>query len=223
MDQSASVELLGSRKVMYGFLRQIFLEGPTEEVLGLVRGCELSIGGGKLPTGSSDEHLRESLTREFNRLFIGPGRVPASLYESVYRSPSRLLMQESTVEVRRAYLEAGLVMQRLGSVPDDHLGAELEFMYYLSARAAAEAAHSRWEEADRYLTLGLAFLKGHLLSWVGEFSEDVLQATEDQFFRGLVMLLVEFLSEDLEFLQEVCGQGCGSSAFPGYSASAVVV
>lgn len=242
MDQNALIDLLGSRKIIYGFLRQIFLEGPTEEVLGSVRrlldsrrprdpgddeipGLDLirqAISGSKddeIPAGGGVEQLRDDLTREFNRLFIGPGRVSASPYESVYRSPSRLLMQESTVDVRRAYLEAGLVMQRLGSVPDDHLGAELEFMFYLADRAAAEAVESRWEAVGRYLDLGRAFIKEHLLSWVGEFSKGVLGATEDKFFRGLVTLLAEFLAQDLEFLQEVRPKDAGGSACPVYFAS----
>lgn len=253
LDQSPLIELLGSRKIMYSFLRQIFLEGPTEEVLGSVRRLldsrrpeepdddeipgldlirqaisgskdeEIPAGGGKLPTGGGDEQLRDDLTREFNRLFIGPGRVPASPYESVYRSPSRLLMQESTVDVRRTYLEAGLVMQRLGTVPDDHLGAELEFMFYLADRAVAEAVESRWEEVGRYLDLGRTFLKEHLLSWVGEFSAGVLGATGDKFFRGLMTLLAEFLAQDLEFLQEVSPKDTGGSACPVYSASAALM
>lgn len=76
--------------------------------------------------------------------------------------------------------------RRLGSVPDDHLGAELEFMFHLSEKAAAEALNSHWEEAFGYLNQGRVFLKEHLLSWIGDFSEDVLGATEGKFFRGLV-------------------------------------
>lgn len=63
--------------------------------------------------------------------------MPAPPYESCYRSPERVLPQASALEVREQYRNAGLAVKRLNREPDDHIGLELEFMYYLNHQASA--------------------------------------------------------------------------------------
>ena len=52
-------------------------------------------------------------------------------------------MTEETLVVRALYLNAGMVVQNLHRVPDDHLGIELEFLYWLTQQAANETSDAR--------------------------------------------------------------------------------
>lgn len=218
MDQVELQDFLAQRRDMYDLLRRIFIGGPSRAIIRDLRSLlayqpddqteELSIAGDQLiaeslSEESNDEILSDHLMREFNRLFVGPGRVVATPYESVYRSPSHLLMQENTLDVRRVYLETGLVMQRLHSVPDDHLGAQLEFMYYLADRSVEAVSRSEWEEFRHHVHTQRAFLRDHLLTWIGEFAQRVLDGSEDKFFRGLAMTLRDFVQDDAETLNEL--------------------
>ena len=50
----------------------------------------------------------EKLKVEFARLFIGPYRLAAPPYGSIYLDEERKIMGDSTIDVRRRYIESGL-------------------------------------------------------------------------------------------------------------------
>src|SRR5512143_3518073 len=79
------------------------------------------------------------LEQEFTRLFLGPGRPVAHLYESVYREGRT--MGESTLDVRRRLVEEALTPN--GQTLPDHVGIELAFMAHLAAREALA-----WDAGD---------------------------------------------------------------------------
>jgi TorA maturation chaperone TorD len=58
------------------------------------------------------------------------------------------LMSEETLAVRKKYLEAGVGLKDLYQVPDDHIGIELEFLYYLIREAIASMKTGKNEEAE---------------------------------------------------------------------------
>ena len=197
------------RTEMYGLLRLVFLTGPGPELIAALP--VLQMKSTEARTAEFNAHLEalqktiesesnQSITRwqtEFTRLFIGPGKAPAYPYECVYRSPNRLLMQEITGEVRQFYLEQGLIMERLNTIPDDHLGVELEFLLYLSQKML-----ERPEEALTYAGTQREFLRKHILSWIDDFVNDILNNTNEPFFQHLALLLRDFVHWDERFLGE---------------------
>ncbi|MBG3876567.1 hypothetical protein FVW20_05890, partial [Desulfovibrio oxamicus] len=72
-----------------------------------------------VPAWDEEEYL-------FNRLFVGPGPVAAPPYASVYLETERRLMGEATLFAREAYAALGLASPWQGSLPDDHIGLELD-------------------------------------------------------------------------------------------------
>ncbi len=58
-------------------------------------------------------------------------------------------MTEETIDVRKRYLEAGMAVKELYSIPDDHIGIELEFIYYLTQRIIELFEQGQREEASR--------------------------------------------------------------------------
>lgn len=188
---------------LYALLATFFLTGLDEEWLLAVQ--ELEFVGA---TGGRKQYLRhvEAIKAliaaepeekiilwqtEYTRLFLGPGKAPAYPYESVYRSPGRLIMQEITAEVRRVYLEQGLVMGKLYTQPEDHLGVELEFLGYLQRKRQEEP-----KKGEAMAEVQREFIYTHLLTWMDDFTQDVISSTEEPLFQEIARLLQEFLQNE---------------------------
>lgn len=176
-----------SRSSMFGLLSGMYLCPPTREALEAwrslleeeapapLRGLRASI----LAVCGSAEPPLDDLLWEYTRLFLGPYRLPAPPWESVYTSPKRLLMQEAYDSVLEMYREAGL------SIPDpkvhaDHIGCELNFLAVLYERE-----ESGKENAGRAAELAGRFLAEHLRIWVPAFSRDLEAAAKMDLYREL--------------------------------------
>lgn len=109
---------------------------------------------------------------EFHRLFVGPDRLVAPPYESVYRSDQPLLMQPETLAVRAHYRAHGLAAQP--GQPDDHLATELAFYALLQERGLTEAQR--------------AFYAEHLQHWVGAFCSRVIAGSRSPFYQALAAI-----------------------------------
>ncbi|WPC67593.1 molecular chaperone TorD family protein [Rhodoferax ferrireducens] len=190
---------LRGQLVIYDLLRRLFLTGPSPDLLeAIVAVDRVSLS---LPShldhdfetmqavvGENIERLPswdESLLVEFTRLMVGPGETPVVPYGSFYLSPTRNLMTEETMGVRTMYLDAGMAVQNLNRIPDDHLGIELEFLYCLTQKVAEETGEAR----ARLLEHRERFLRDHYSKWVPEFAVALERAATELFFRTIASLL----------------------------------
>ncbi len=197
------------RDCIYDFLRRLFLAGPDRELLSALNAGQPAAAGAcpaweqeficclqaLLP--EPDGWPGEILKPEFTRLFIGPRHVPAPPYESVYRSPARALMQEITLAVRQKYRTAGLLVRNFNREPDDHIGLELEFMYFLNRQAAAALGRQQTAGLLAAIDWQQQFLAEHLSQWVPAFCQDTAAHTGQDFFRKLAGFMDGFIREDL--------------------------
>lgn len=186
----------------YNLLRQVFLREPTRELIEGIAKVELPADtddetsyGFKLMVESAhrnshrlDEWLEE-LALEYARLFIGPIKPPAVPYASFYLSESHSLMTEETIDVRRIYLDAGMAVKELHSIPDDHIGIELEFVYYLTQKIIELFEQGEREEASRLFELRGDFLKDHMALWTPLFAAKVIESAQDDFYKGAASVL----------------------------------
>ena len=141
--------------------------------------------------GNNLEVWQEALSVEFVRLFLGPIEPVSIPYASWYLSTSRQLMTDETLDVRRRYLDAGIAVKELYSIPDDHICIELEFLSYLtkeiiSAREGGQLERARESEVARD-----EFVKEHMQRWVPAFVAAIVNSDADEFYRGAAMLLGE--------------------------------
>ncbi|MEC4184418.1 molecular chaperone TorD family protein [Adlercreutzia sp. R21] len=127
-----------------------------EEVRGVLAGGEDAVG---------------KLDADYTRLFVGPGKLPAPPWESVYRADGDLLFQESTLEVRQAYREAGFKAAGYPREADDHVATELSFMASLADEASAAVEAGDDERAHAFMTAQVKFLQAHLTRWLPQFAE----------------------------------------------------
>ncbi|MCB8818239.1 TorD/DmsD family molecular chaperone [Desulfosporosinus shakirovi] len=145
----------------------------------------------------------DQLHWDYTRLFIGPNKLAAPPWESAYLNEDRLLFQEETLQVRRAYLKYNFLPKDYGHEADDHLGLELDFMYQLGLLSLDALNSENCEDVTAIHRDQREFLKGHLLKWINQFSQTVIQSANTDFYKGMAKILSGFLSLDLKALEEL--------------------
>lgn len=157
------------------FLRRLFLLKLDDEnlktLLMLVNDMPKSLQDSEfvaLLAGLSDSALDE-FRWEFNSLFILKPKVPAS--QSAYCDKSEAtgarMFEASTFLVRSFYERAGLSLSRelLDKFPDDFIGYELQFLYYLSFLLLDENSDKK-----ELLAIRNEFIKDCVFTWFDEFA-----------------------------------------------------
>ncbi|GAB4547678.1 MAG: molecular chaperone TorD family protein [Thermodesulfovibrionia bacterium] len=138
-----------------------------------------------------------SILIDYSRLFIGPFKLVAPPYGSVYLDKEGLLMGDSTIEAVRLYREAGVEMDRdTHKDMPDHISVELEFMYYLIFKEIESIERGDRESAKRYENLRKDFLKRHLCAWAFKFLNSLKNGAETTFYKNLALCTETFLKQD---------------------------
>jgi TorA maturation chaperone TorD len=137
----------------------------------------------------------DDLQTDYARLFIGPAKVLAPPWESVYFSEERLVFQEQTLQVREWYRRFGLQAVKLYAEPDDHLGLELIFLAHLAQRGLTALEKNDRLELQTLLEAQWGFLGSHPGKWVPIWCEQVAQQATTDFYRGIAYMIKGTLSE----------------------------
>ena len=150
------------------------------------------------------------LKKEYLRLFVGPGHVKCSPYESIYRQDRPILakglvMGPSTADVRRRYAEADLILAKNFNDLPDHIAVEMEFMHFLCAEELRALEDGNSQESTKRREMQQEFLREHLEPWVDRFAECVLRSTRSSFHKSAANLLKTFVKSESEHFQ-----GCSS-------------
>jgi len=147
-------------QLAYGFLAKAFYEEPESTFIGSLfdenlfadwpldptthfsrTGLDLLCDFGK----GWEEGELAGLKWDYRRLFVGPDRLKAYPWESVYLGKDHILFDEQTIAVRQLYRRFGLQTARQRREPEDHIGLELAFMAHLCGQglvAIEQADHA---------------------------------------------------------------------------------
>jgi TorA maturation chaperone TorD len=201
-DWKALADSAKSRSELYGLLTTVFREEPTDAFINELKAPRLAGALSGLGVVMGDEFLKEStaklteaLTLEFTRLFIGPDR-HISAHESVFVEAvggTGGLWGEKTVAVKQFIETAGLdYAEEFTGIPD-HISVELEFMQKLTAWEA-----DKWNQEDRASAeycqvVQRKFLMQHLLTWVNQFCDTVINQAEMAFYSAMADLTNNFM------------------------------
>ncbi|MFF0745519.1 molecular chaperone [Streptomyces sp. NPDC004111] len=178
-------------------LSRLLLTAPDQQVLDRLRDpglladwplppCEATDRGLVCLARSADENEdATAVTRDYNRLFVGPERLLAPPYESVHRSEDQLVFEAETFQVRAFYARFGLTAPRLGREPDDHIGLELDLVATLCIRAAEALDRTGTTRTVDFVAALREFLTGHLLAWAPDFMEMVEAHARTRFYQGV--------------------------------------
>jgi TorA maturation chaperone TorD len=129
-----------------------------------------------------------SLGIEYMNIFRGAGSNPVFLYEAVHRSEDGLMYEEPYFEVKAAYEKLGFEIEADWIEPDDHLAVECQFLAYLGEQVEQERTFGDGEKLTFLCQQREGFLRDHFLTWVPEFSEQLLQNTSHNFYEQVARL-----------------------------------
>jgi len=128
----------------------------------------------------------------FNRLFVGPAALEAPPFSSVYLDAQRLVMSQTTLDVRGMYASLGLESPWKNSLPDDHISLELDAVLAMNHILKAV-------DNEEIREINARFMK-HMTSWVPLFADKVLTAPSSHI---AINHVVRCLSEWLQ--KQTCG------------------
>jgi len=199
LEDLGAVERTEARTSLYRLLSLAFYP-PKADSIDLWDRLNLASEGQK-NTETSQPNQR-ALELEYNRLFVGPGKLPCPPYESVYRKDRPemdigLVLGPSVFDVKKRYAEAGLVVS--GNFHDlpDHIAVELEYMCFLCVK---ELGPKTTEEGGSWRKMQRDFVGLHLKPWVKEFTSKVSASTTSPFYRLAASVLEEFIADETEYL-----------------------
>ncbi len=136
----------------------------------------------------------KDLQIDFSKLFIGPFKVFAPPYGSVYLEESKTICGNSTIDVMKIYQKEKLNIDL--KEPADHIAIELEFMFYLITVEVDAINNSDFLKADSYRSKQDSFLKRHLSQWVTEFTDSIKKHTKSDFYKKIAISLNLMLIEE---------------------------
>jgi putative dimethyl sulfoxide reductase chaperone len=133
-------------------------------------------------------------------LFVGPYKLKAPPYGSVYLEKGYGLMGDTTLAAMSCYAENGLELTL--REPADHIAVELEFMHYLSFLSSAALAEADQEETTRLAQRQQRFLAEHLGAWAPIFCVAVKNGAKTLYFKALADCLQAFLEAEIRQMNE---------------------
>lgn len=202
---------------IYFWLRNLYISEPTVEILSdISETCKYFGVNEDSPQYEREflaffeslskeqiESIHKEIKPEYARLFLGPKRILAPPYESVYCTKNRQLFGENCINVRRLYEEMGLKIDKIGNIPDDFIGYELEFMYYLAFTTGEAINDNNMDRVDELLNNQYNFIKEHISLWIEKFTNDICENTNMEYFKIVANFTKEFILEDYKSLSEL--------------------
>ncbi|HLA28218.1 MAG TPA: molecular chaperone TorD family protein [Syntrophales bacterium] len=210
--------LISNRGSMYRMLARLYRTEVDANLLTQMTKMELPVESGvpELDAGHRElqiflehqtEHALIDLAVDYARIFLGIRRGHSAFpYESVYTSPTKLMMQEARDEVVRIYREEEIDRADGVTEPEDHIAFELEYMALLCQKAIDALDRNDWCLVQDYLKKQGEFLEWHLANWVPDFCIDLLAAAELDFYKSAAHLTRGFLELEQETIPALMGE-----------------
>lgn len=143
-----------------------------------------------------ESNAQEQLNIDHASLFIGPFKLLAAPYGSVFYEKNRQLMGETTTRVHQFYNDAGLIIDQ--KEPPDHIAIELEFMHYLSLKEAEATSTGEQTTALTFRRMQVDFFQ-YALSWIPDFCNAIRNGTGNSFYLALADCLEQFTNTASQF------------------------
>ncbi|MFW5709500.1 MAG: TorD/DmsD family molecular chaperone [Chloroflexota bacterium] len=141
----------------------------------------------------NDDATFDVLEDDYAALFVGPARLKAPPWESVYRSRDHIMFEKQTREVRAFYASYGLQFNRINKEPDDHFGLELLFLAYLLGQALERREAGDTASQTQIIGDVGQFLQAHTLHWAEAFLGRVINHAMTDYYRGIAYLAAGML------------------------------
>lgn len=142
--------------------------------------------------------LCEMEKKEYFRLFDSNQPAIPTLHECDYRSRIGKKNVDCMLDIRNRYANSGIVFNKLSLEQDDHISIELEYMAILGERMLDVR---RLRTSQQILVDSqIQFLEQHIMKWIPSLADDLLNHAQTPMYRGLGVVLKEFIPYDMEML-----------------------
>ena len=196
------------RSDIYGLLATVYGQEITSDLLGQIKTPQflealsaLKVEGINSLLQKPEAELLEDLAVEYTRLFLGPGK-HISPHESVHHQREDgqwgMLWGVSTVEVKKFIEATGLSYTDDYKGMPDHISVEFEFMQQLILREEQAWMDEDRDKAAACRQIEKKFIEEHLINWIPDFCEKVMQAAELPFYQAVAALTRSFIEFEME-------------------------
>jgi len=211
-----SIEIAEGRKALYGILSSIYLNEISPPLLYELQSApvrsalsDFSFQTDALKSKGNNEDFINELEVEFTGLFIGPGMVQVSPYESVYFE--KQIYGTAAFEAALFYERYGLSMEKSPSLKvfkllPDHIGVEMQFMKLLVEKEIMGRKEENQDKASRALEIQKIFLTKHLGRWAKLFCEKVMLFASNPFYCEFAKLTEKFIQDEMFILENLTGE-----------------
>lgn len=154
-------------------------------------------------THELDPSFCEGVRSAYSRLFLVPGESSVRLWESSYVGKEGMVFQDSTLDVRAFYHDAGFKLQAERRFPDDHIAAMMDYMGRLSARAYEAFADGEDDTVRTTLATQAMFAERHILTWVHAFALRVKEKDPFGIYAAFAEIMAELTQSDCEMAKKL--------------------
>lgn len=124
----------------------------------------------------------QAIHEEYNRLFIGPHRLPAPPWASVYTDPEGVIFGNATLGVRQWMRDNAVKLSLPDKEPEDHFGLMLMMLSWCVTNGVERAALDE-------------LLEEHLLTWTPYFLELFERGAQHPLYKGAARLAAATLTD----------------------------
>ncbi|MCC6473381.1 MAG: molecular chaperone TorD family protein [Burkholderiales bacterium] len=130
----------------------------------------------------------EAIVSDHMQLFVGPGKLLAAPWASVYADRDRMVFQSVTNQVRDWYARYGLARAGNYREPEDHVGMEFGFLAHLTGLAIEALESGEARNIGVFLAARREFLSEHMTRWVPRWCREMESHARTQYYRGLARM-----------------------------------
>ena len=208
MNLQKNISDAASRSKCYEIFSELFYEPNKEELLSKKIIYNLADAlkdlnpeakqSAERMNNSINEYEGKQLIVEYSRLFLGPFKVLAPPYGSVYIDSGRILMGDSTLDIMHLYREAGLVFRDGFKEVPDHITIELEFLHFITYQELSALHSNNNDDLKKYRKTQVLFINNFFGQWIFPFCEKILSNTKNSYYRSLAECLQQFTQSEME-------------------------
>ena len=187
-------------------LYRTFHQAPNDELLSIIYDEELAadwaveITNDKLKQGLAlltNKPRLEEVTQDFSTLFIGPNKLKAAPWGSVYLTEEQNTFGKQTLAIRQYYANFGLAIDTGEHEPDDHIGLIFSFVAH-----CCELNTQELESNGRVNDLAIRdFLTQHVLTWAPRMLQTMYKNAETPFYQGMALVAEGTLQQLAELVK----------------------
>ncbi|MDR9827268.1 molecular chaperone TorD family protein [Vibrio sp. FNV 38] len=174
-------------------LYRLLHQAPTNEFLSLLYDEQLfsdwplELNNNTLQQGLSLLAERPNLSainNDFAALFIGPNKLKAAPWASVYLNEEQITFGEQTLAIREFYTQFGVAIDTGEREPEDHIGLIFSFIAHLCELTAQQFDTNENTQVCPITT----FLTDHVLTWAPRMLQTMKQNADTPYYQGIALV-----------------------------------